>query len=140
MSFSSFLPLVVQYGIPLALLGLAPLAALLLRMSTSSSAKSGKAYLALSKLEHFASLAVAGVDASPLKAAILDAAKDGSISPAEGAKLKDLAVSDLKHLLGTAGLDEVKSALGVTDAAVPVLLSAQVEKAVADKNAVASVP
>lgn len=119
---------IVQYGISLALLALPPLAALMMKLYNAQALKAGLQNQLLAKVEHFASVAVAAVDSSPMKDAILAASADGVISAADGAALKSAAINLVKQLLGSEGLDDVKSLLGIADPAT--LIGASVEKAV----------
>lgn len=131
------LSMFLQYGVPLLMMGMVPLAAWLMKIALAQGSKAGLQNQLLAKVEHFASVAVAAVGSSPLKDSILAATSTGTITAAGGAQLKAAAIATMKQLLGTEGLDDIRSLLGVADP--EVLLGASVEKAVDVSNSIAAV-
>lgn len=94
----------------------------------ATAAQKAMAAVAL-KVEHFAELVVADLNAT-LKPLILEAAKDGNVSPEEWAKLKATAMERVKVLLGQEGLASLTGILGIGASAAETYLSGAIEKAV----------
>ncbi len=90
------------------------------------------------KTEHFAEVVQANIDAT-MRPALAQALADGKLEPAEIAELRALGLAQLKILFGTAGLAELKSALGLADdGAVEHYLQGMLEKKIDQVNAAAA--
>lgn len=64
--------------------------------------------------------------------ALKAASADGQLTPDERAKVKQAAIDSVKSHLGTKGIGEIASILGLEDGAIDKLLSTRVEAAVHD--------
>jgi hypothetical protein len=88
---------------------------------------------AIGKVTEFAALVVADLEAT-LKPELALATADGTLTTAEVAKLRDVALARVKALLGSAGLAQLRRVLP-SDAAVDVAITGAVEREVVKLSA-----
>jgi hypothetical protein len=65
-----------------------------------------------------------------VKAGFIDAAKDGTITATEAAQIKAIAIAKVKEHLGTKGIAEVVTALGIAPAMIDAFIGSHLEAAI----------
>lgn len=81
------------------------------------------------RVAHFAAVVVADLNAT-LKPELVGMAADGRMTTEEWARLRAVALSRLRTLLGQAGLKELEGALGIGGTAADEYFAGQIEQAV----------
>lgn len=95
----------------------------------AAHAKESKLMAVGAQVTTVASAAVHNME--PLKAEYAAASADGVITAEEGAKLKALALAQIKLTLGNEGIKALKDTMGIGAEALPSFLSGLIEKQVA---------